>query len=117
MADVHAGSREQRKRALLRDGEYYRAGVVQARAQVTHAAQPEVMFHSVIDHASWALRARADTLLHPTGTSVTALAPYILPAISFIRRRNLGKPALGVAALLGVAGWYVKRKRAELAAR
>jgi hypothetical protein len=101
------GSHEERKRALLRDGEFYRAGVAHARAQVKHSARPEVMLHSVIDHT------RADALLKPTGTSVSVLAPYALTVLGFIRKRKLGKPALGVAALLGVAGWYLQRKRAE----
>jgi hypothetical protein len=111
--DAHLGSHEQRKRALLRDAEFYRSGVSHARAQIKHAAQPEVMLHTVIDHATWALRSRADALLRPTGTSVTALAPYAMTVVGFIRRRHLGKPALGVAALLGALGWYVQRKRAQ----
>jgi hypothetical protein len=106
-------SHEEKKRALLRDAEFYRAGVAHARAQVKHAARPEVMFHTVIDHATWALRARADTLLKPTGASVSALAPYALTVLGFIRKRRLGKPALGIAALVGVAAWYVQRKRAQ----
>jgi hypothetical protein len=107
------GSHEERKRALLRDGEFYRTGVAHARAQLKHAARPEVMFHSVIDHATWALRTRADALLKPTGTSVSVLAPYALTVLGFIRKRNLGKPAMGVAALVGVAAWYLQRKRAR----
>jgi hypothetical protein len=113
MKDAHVGSHEQRKRALLRDAEFYRSGVVHARAQIKHAAQPEVMLHTVIDHATWALRSRADALLKPTGTSVSVLAPYALTVLGFIRKRKLGKPALGVAALLGAIGWYVQRKRAQ----
>jgi hypothetical protein len=113
MKDAHNGSHEQRKRALLRDAEFYRSGVVHARAQIKHAAQPEVIFHSVVDHATWALRTRADALLKPTGTNVSVLAPYALTVLGFIRKRRLGKPALGVAALLGALGWYVQRKRAQ----
>jgi hypothetical protein len=33
--------------------------------------------------------------------------------LGFIRKRKLGKPALGVAAVLGAIGWYVQRKRAQ----
>jgi hypothetical protein len=106
-------SHEEKKRALLRDGEFYRAGLAHSRLQIKHAARPEVIFHSVIDHATWALRARADTLLKPTGTSISVLAPYALTVLGFIRRRKLVKPALGVTALAGVAAWYVQRKRAQ----
>jgi hypothetical protein len=104
---------EERKRALLRDGEFYRAGVAHARAQIKHAAHPEVMLHSVIDHATWALRTRADALLKPTGTSISVIAPYALTVLGFIRKRRLGKPALGVAVILGALGWYLQRKRAQ----
>ena len=109
----HSGSHEERKRALLRDGEFYRAGLAHARAQIKHGAKPEVMFHSVIDHATWALRTRADALLKPTGTSVSVLAPYALTVLGFIRKRRLGKPALGAAVILGALGWYLQRKRAQ----
>ncbi|MGB9107912.1 MAG: hypothetical protein WCC39_04400 [Telluria sp.] len=104
---------EEKKRALLRDGEFYRAGMVHSRLQIKEAARPEVIFHSVVDHATWALRTRADMLLRPTGTSITTLAPYALTVLRFIRRRRLVKPALGVTALAGVAAWYVQRKRAQ----
>jgi hypothetical protein len=102
-----------RKAELLRDGEFYRSGVAHAKAQIKHGARPEVMFHSVIDHATWALRTRADALLKPTGTSVSVLAPYALTVLGFIRKRRLGKPALGLALLLGGLGWYLQRKRAQ----
>jgi hypothetical protein len=109
----HHGSHEERKRALLREGEFYRTGVAHARAQIKTASRPEVMFHSVIDHATWALRTRADALLKPTGTSVSVLAPYALTVLGFIRKRRLGKPALGIAAVAGAAAWYLQRKRAR----
>ena len=107
------GSHEERKRALLRDAEYYRAGVAHARAQIRHEARPEVMLHSVIDHATWALRTRADALLKPTGTSISVLAPYALTVLGFIRKRRLGKPAMGAAVILGALAWYLQRKRAQ----
>lgn len=102
-----------RKHALMRDGEYYRSGLVHAKAQIRHGARPEVLFHSAIDHASWALRSRADALLKPTGTNLSMLAPYALTVLGFIRKRRLGKPVLAVATLLGVAAWYLRRKRAQ----
>jgi hypothetical protein len=102
-----------RKAELLRDGEFYRAGVAHSKAQIKHGARPEVLFHSAIDHATWALRTRADALLKPTGTSVSVLAPYALTVFGFIRKRKLGKPAMALAALAAVAGWYLQRKRAQ----
>jgi hypothetical protein len=102
-----------RKAQLLREGEFYRAGVMHAKAQVMHAARPDVMLHSAIDHATWALRSRADALLQPTGINVASLAPYALSLFGFIRRRRLGKPALGAGLVLSALGWYVQRKRAQ----
>ena len=102
-----------RKAELLREGEFYRAGVAYARAQVKHGARPEVMLHSVLDHATWALRARADALLKPTGTSVSVIAPYALAAFNFVRQRRMGKQALAGAVLLGVASWFMNKRRAS----
>lgn len=101
-----------RKAALLREGDYHRAAAVQAKAQIKHAARPEVMFHHAVDHATWALRTRADALLKPTGTSVSVLAPYALTLIGFLRQRRMGKQAAVTALLVGAAAWYLQRRRA-----
>lgn len=100
-----------RKQELLREGEFFRAGVAHAKASIQYAAKPEVMLHSVMDHATWALRARADALLKPTGTNVSVLLPYALGVVNFVRQRRLGKQAAGAAVLLGAVGWYMNRKR------
>jgi hypothetical protein len=103
----------ERKAELMREGELYRARMLQYKAQVKHDARPEVMFHSAIDHATWALRARVDGLLRPTGVNVSSLAPYALTVVSFLRRRGLVKPALGIAAVLGGVALYVQHKRTQ----
>ena len=102
-----------RKKELLREGEDFRTGVAQSRAHIRHAARPDVMFHGMLDHATGALRARADALLRPTGTNVSMLMPYGMTAFNFIRRRRLGKQAGAAAILLGVIGWYVHKRRAQ----
>jgi hypothetical protein len=102
-----------RKQELLREGAFYRSGVALAKAQLKHAARPEVLFHSAVDHATFALRSRADALLRPTGVNVATLAPYALSILSFIRSRKLGKPAMGVGLVLGALGWYVQHKRTQ----
>lgn len=109
----HSQDPVKRKAELLREGEFYRAGVTYAKAQVKHGARPEVMLHSALDHATWALRARADALLKPTGTSVSVLLPYAMTAYNFVRQRRMGKSVLAGAVLMGVAGWYMKKRRAE----
>ena len=98
---------------LKREGEFFRAGVTYARAQVKHGARPEVMLHSALDHATWALRARADALLKPTGTSVSVLMPYALGAFNFVRQRRMGKQVVAGTVLMAVAGWFMKRRRIQ----
>jgi hypothetical protein len=105
------GDLDERKAELLREGAFYRSGVALAKAQIKHAARPEVLLHSAIDHATFALRSRADALLRPTGVSVAALAPYALSILGFIRRRKLGKPALGAGLVLSALGWYLQHRR------
>lgn len=102
-----------RKAELLREGEFYRAGVTYAKAQVKHSARPEVMLHSVLDNATWAMRARADALLKPTGTSVSVLLPYAMGVFNFVRQRRMGKQAVAGAVLMAVAGWFMQRRRAQ----
>lgn len=114
-SDAHKRARDpaERKAELLREAEIYRAGATFAKAQVKHAARPEVIFHSALDHASWAVRSRAESLLKPGGAAFSMLAPYALTAFKLIRRRRLGKPALAGAVLLGVAGWWLQKRRAQ----
>lgn len=104
---------QERKAQLVRMGEFYRVGVVHAKARLKHEARPEVMFHSALDHASWAVRARVDSLLKPTGSSVASLLPYLLAGYKFIRSRRMGKASLGVALALAGAGFWLQRRRTE----
>lgn len=105
----------ERKARLLRQGDFYRAGIVQAKAHIKHGAKPETIFHNAMDHATFALRSRVDGLLRPTGINVGTVMPYAMSIISFINRRRLHKPALGVAVLVGVAAWYANRQRTRRA--
>ena len=104
----------ERKARLLRQGDFYRAGIVQAKAHIKHGAKPETIFHNAVDHATFALRSRVDGLLRPTGINVGSVMPYAMSIISFINRRRLHKPALGVAVLMAAATWYAQRHKAQL---
>lgn len=101
----------ERKARLLRQAEFHRAGIVHSKAAISYGARPEVLFHKALDHASWAVRTRVDSILHPTGLNVASMAPYALSVLTFIRRRGWLKPALGLAAAAGAAAWYVQRYR------
>ena len=110
-----ASDLSERKARLLRQGDFYRAGIVQAKARIKHGAKPETIFHNAMDHATFALRSRLDGLLRPTGINVGTVVPYAMSVISFINRRRLHKPALGVAVLIAAATWYAQRHRTRTA--
>ncbi|NHZ91938.1 hypothetical protein F2P45_23450 [Massilia sp. CCM 8733] len=101
----------ERKARLLRQGDFYRVGIAHAKARIKHDARPDVLFHSALDHATWAVRSRIDSVLHPTGISVASIMPYAATIVGFITRRRLIKPALGVAAVLGGLAWYLQQRR------
>ena len=105
----------ERKERLLRQAEFYRVGIVHARAGIKQGARPEALFHTALDHASWALRNRVDGLLRPTGINVATIMPFAVGILGFLRRRRLVKPAVGV--LLAVVGmaYYVQQRRARAA--
>ncbi|WP_288381582.1 hypothetical protein [uncultured Massilia sp.] len=104
-----------RKQELLREGQYFRHNVAQAKEEIRYGVRPDVILHGALDHATLALRTRADALLRPTGISVATLAPYGMTAFNFIRQRRLGKQAGAAAILLGVVGWYVHKRRSAQA--
>ncbi len=107
--DKHDAAAE-RKSRLLRQGEFYRVGIVHAKANIKHAVKPEVIFHSVIDHASYAVRSRVDGMLRPTGINVATIMPYAMTILSFLRRRRMMKPALGILAAAAGAAYYVRNR-------
>lgn len=109
-------SQQQRKAELIREGEFYRVGVVHAKAQVKQAARPEALFHSAVDQATWAIRSRVDGLLQPTGASVATLAPIVMTVIRILRNRKAGKAGLASAVIMTGIGWYLQQRRLRRAA-
>ena len=103
------------KQRLIREGELYRIKVVHSKALVANALHPDALFHGAVDHAVGLAQARLGGLLQPGGMSgfnYKALMPYALTVGSFIARKKLVKPALGVVAVLGLgAAWLMRRKR------
>lgn len=105
----------ERKERLMRQAEFYRVGIVRARAGIKQGARPEALFHTALDHAGWALRSRVDGLLRPTGINVAAIMPFAVSILGFITRRRLVKPALGVLVAAAGVAFYVQRRRAKAA--
>ena len=82
------GDMHERKAQLIREGEFYRVALVHAKAQVKHAARPDVLFHSAVDHATWAVRSRIDSVLKPTGASMATLAPILMTALATLPQKT-----------------------------
>ena len=104
---------EDRKARLLRQADFFRVNIVRAKHHVKEGVRPEVMFHTALDHATWAVRSRVDTLLRPTGINVASIMPYAVSILGFITRRRLVKPALGVLAVAAGLAYYVQQRRGK----
>ena len=106
------------KQRLIREGELYRIKVVHSKALVGNALQPDALFHGAVEHAVGMARARLGGLLQPGGLGgalggfhIKSLLPYAMTLGSFVVRRRLIKPAIGVALVLGVGvAWLMRRK-------
>lgn len=102
-----------RKTRLKRQGDFYRVGIVHAKASIKEGARPEALFHSAVDHASWAIRSRVDSLLRPTGINVATVMPYAITVLGFLRKRGMVKPAIGILTALAGVGIYLQQRRAK----
>lgn len=109
------GGLAERKARLMRQADFYRVGIVHAKASIKQGARPDALFHSALDHATWAVRSRVDSILKPTGINVATIMPYAVSMIGFITRRRLVKPALGVLAIAGGVAYYLQQRRARAA--
>ncbi|NGZ88447.1 hypothetical protein [Duganella aceris] len=106
------------KQRLIREGELYRIKVVHSKALVAHALHPDALFHGAVDHAVGMARARIGGLVQPgalgsalSGFNVKSLLPYAMTVGSFIVRRRLIKPVIGIALVAGIGvAWLMRRK-------
>lgn len=100
---------------LIREGELYRIKVLHAKALLAQAVRPDALMHEAVDHVVGLAQARLGGLMQPGGLkslNFKALMPYAISIGSFIARKRLIKPVLGVAAVAGVGvAWLLKRKR------
>jgi hypothetical protein len=97
----------QRKARLLREGEYYRVGIVHAKAYVHQGMRPE----SLMRGAASLVLAPVEGLLGPLGLSLPSLLPFAASGAAFLRRRKLLKPALGIGLIASLAATYLLRRR------
>ncbi len=103
------------KQRLIKEGEYYRVGVVHAKALVAQALHPEALLHGAVDQAIGMAQARFGALLQPGGLSglhLKSVLPYLLTVGSYLARKRLVKPALAVGVVVAMgAAWLMRRKR------
>ena len=116
------------KQRVIREGELCRIKLVHSKALVGQALHPDALVHGAIDHAVGLAQARLGGLLHGGAgggfnfKSLTSLAslgtlkslmPYALTVGSYIARKRLVKPVMGVALVAGLGvAWLLRRKPA-----
>lgn len=110
--DAHEAAMAAHKKRLIAEGQLYRVGIVHARARVAYALHPQALLHGAVEHMVGYASARVDGLLAPGGLGWKAALPYVLPALTFIARKKMFKPALGVGvAVAAAAAWLLQKRR------
>jgi hypothetical protein len=102
--------RTAQKNKLIAQGGLYRVRIAHARAQAGAALRPDALLHEAIGRARDFANLRLDSWLAPTGLRWQSVMPLLLTALSFVGRRRLIKPALGVAIAAGALAWYARRR-------
>jgi hypothetical protein len=107
------------KQRLIREGELYRIKVVHSKALVANALHPDALFHGAVDHAVSLAQARLGGLIKPGGglssfnfkaLNYRAILPYVMTVGSFIARKKLIKPVIGVVAVAGLGVYWLTRR-------
>ncbi|WP_338758743.1 hypothetical protein [Massilia sp. METH4] len=108
------------KARLIKEGELYRVGVLASKHNVANALHPDVLLHGAVDLAVGTAQTRLAGLIGGTAAAAGAgglLANYktIMPIAmsigSFISRKKLVKPAIGVGAVLAAIGAYIYKRK------
>lgn len=114
-----------RKQRLVTEGQLYRVSIEHAKVNVAMALRPEALLHGVMDnvvgHAFGLAGARLGgllspgglnlrNLLSPGGVNLRAVMPFLLTAGSFIMRRRLIKPLIGVGVAAGIATLWLRNR-------
>ena len=113
MSTEHDAGFTAQKNRLIAEGQLYRVGIVHSKIHVAQALHPQALLNGVVNHAVGYANARLDNVLAPGGLSLQMAMPYLLAGLSFLGRRKLMKPVLGVS-LAGAAfawAWLARRKR------
>lgn len=103
--------RTAQKNKLIAEGGLYRVRIAHARAQAGAALRPDALLHEAIGRVRNFANLRLDSWLAPTGLRWQSVMPLLLTALSFVGRRRLIKPALGVAIAAGALAWYARRRQ------
>lgn len=117
-----------RKQRLVTEGQLYRVSIEHAKVNVAMALRPEALLHGVMDnvlgHAFGIAGARLGNLggllspgglnlrglLAPGGVNLRAVLPFLLTAGSFVMRRRLLKPLIGVGVAAGIATIWMRNR-------
>ncbi|CAN5833558.1 hypothetical protein BH11PSE12_BH11PSE12_00380 [soil metagenome] len=104
---------EQRKAQLLLDAALYRVRIVHAKAAVVQSVRIEFLIQSAAQHmlgaVSASLGAKFATIFAPGRTRFQALLPLALASYSYLSRKHLLKPVMGVGVVLTTVAALVMR--------
>lgn len=111
---TEAERRAVRKDQLIREGQLCRVGLLRAKMQLADNLRPQRLLHGATRHLAEFAAARAEQVLAPGGLRLQTAIPFLMTAGSFLARRKLLKPALGVGvAVAAVAAWVVRCRSAR----
>ena len=114
-------ARDATKARLIKEGELYRIGVLAGKHNMAHAMHPDMLLHGAVDLAVGTVQSRLAGVIGGTAAAAGAggllanyktIMPIAMSVGSFISRKRLVKPAVGLGAVLAAVGaWIYKRKQ------
>jgi hypothetical protein len=101
-----------RKQRLIAEGQLYRVSIEHAKVNAAYGMRPENLLHGLVNEVVGLAGGGfglVSSLLSPGGINVRKALPLLLTAGSFIARRRLIKPVLGLGLVAAAVIWYRRR--------
>jgi hypothetical protein len=102
-----------RKQRLIAEGQLYRVSIEHAKVNAAYGMRPENLLHGLVNEVvgltGGGFGGLVGGLLSPGGINLRSALPLLLTAGSFIARRRLIKPVLGLGLVAAAVMWYRRR--------
>jgi hypothetical protein len=103
-----------RKQRLVAEGQLYRVSIEHAKVNVAYGMRPENLLHGLVNEvvglAGGGFGGLMGGLLAPGGIGLRTAFPLLLTAGSFIVRKKLIKPVLGLGLVAAAAAYWYRRR-------